>query len=442
MWMHYTRIMRAFSIFLFTVGVYLMTMNSWNARYFSLQTAVIAGLSEQETFALRDQVFPGFNLVEGDETFRFGSAVYPMKQPGQAVLGSLVYRPLRALNINFVNHYDYAVHIITLFTSTVMVGTVSALLYLMAKKFTGSEKIATLSAITFSFASIVWPYAGVMHHDIYAMFFEFLAVYIFFRYLDEKQPPTLVFLSGVLAGLTLFFSMLPVTFPIVMLGIILIRKNMREVKNYLFGLVGGLIPSLVFNYLEFGHILNFPNLAGKVSDTFPVFDLNNFGSHLWFYLVSPESSLWAYSPVYLLAIWGILYAGKKQPALKLLMIAVPLAQILHISLQETYGGFQYGPRYLLTILPILALGWPFFLREKQTKFWRLVYFVSLFFSVGTAGLGAVQTVMYEGTPYGPGKFLGNVWRGELPEFRMVGVGILVLIGAYFVSKISLRPRHR
>ncbi|MEI6690148.1 MAG: hypothetical protein WCL07_00195 [bacterium] len=403
----------ATSVFFIAWGVVTCPINSLNAKYFGLQNATIAGLSDHGTFGLLDQAIPGFNLVEGDETFRYQNQVFPLKQPGQTIVGSIIYTPLKYVGIEWKHHYDYASNIITMMTSGVGMAIVATLLFLISKSY--------LAPAIFVLGTIAWPYAGVSHHDIYAMMVGFVAVYLVYckRYIS----------AGIAAGMTLFFSMLPLTLPLGLgILILLITKEVKILIRYGTGVATGLAPSLVFNYLNFGNPLLFPNLAGKIADTMPMWDIANFAAHINFYLTDPKSALWAFSPILLFGIIGYKKLRQTSRMLAYAAVIIPTLQLLHICTQQTFGGYQYGPRYLLPTLPLLSLlaasGW-----EKLGAWARKIFVLLFGYSIFVAAVGAITTAMYPmpNTPFAPFAQLIYIVSNQLPSYRLLPAGILLIL---------------
>lgn len=425
------------SISLFVGGMLTMTINSWNAKFFGLQNATVAALVEHQTFALIDQVIPGFNLVEGTETFRFGKDVYPMKQPGGTIIGAIIYYPLYLLDFTYVNHFDYVSHIVTWGTSTFLMALTSIVMYLFVNQVTKNYKVATTTAIMMPLATTIWPYAGVSHHDIYGIFWSTLALYLFYLgYTNHKTK--YLWLAGFLATFTLFFTMLPLTLPVSLVILVAWERNWKKLWSLGFGLLAGYIPNALFNWINFGNPLLPPNLAGQVSDTMPLLSLTNFTSKLWFYLGSPSSAIIYFAPVLLYGVIGI-WQMKKNEWLKRLLTIVPLLQLLHISTMETIGGFQYGPRYLLPTFSCLVVGIAVWLTKKHTQVTKYGFVIAVVYSITVAAIGAIQTVMYPMPgPYAPLVLGAQIIRGEMPIFRMLIPGlILTMLGAYGLYKSRL-----
>ena len=89
-------------------------------------------------------------------------------------------------------------------------------------------------------------------------------------------------------------------------------------------------------------------------------------------LVSPGKSLFLYSPPTALAIAGLPRLLKLERRLGQAVIATSLAYFGMISSLSFYGGdWCWGPRYCASILPLLALGFPFVpLASQRRASWR------------------------------------------------------------------------
>jgi hypothetical protein len=76
-------------------------------------------------------------------------------------------------------------------------------------------------------------------------------------------------------------------------------------------------------------------------------------------LLSPNRGLFIFMPITLLGIIGLLRSFRRlreEPHLPMLAIAATLHFLLLSGFPYWHGGWAFGPRYLVDILPILALG--------------------------------------------------------------------------------------
>lgn len=425
----------ALALGLLVVGVYSMTLNSWNANKYLMQNAAIAAMVERRSLSLVEQEIPGFELVVGTEAFRIGEKVYPIKQPGQAFLGSVIYFPLYKLNINFDNHYHYASHAITWLTSILMTAVITAGVYLLALELTKNRQAARWSAVIYAFATISWPYGGVTHHDVYGTFWSFLSVGAYYLAQKTKRQKW-YFWAGTLSTWTLFFTLLPISLPLTLWALTYFGDRKNGLKILSWGMVVGLIPTLTYNYLVVGNLLLVPNVAGEALDTLPNWSLANLIRHLYFFLLAPKTSLSGFMPVLWFGVAGLL-SRKARGITKRLLGPVIIVQILQVSLMSTYGGSQYGPRYLLTILPYLSLGTAYYIGRKHEFLGWAGLVLSGGYAFFVALLGALRGVMYEITgPYAPTLYFTELVRNEGPEFRLFIPGIiLTLIALTWINRL-------
>ena len=113
------------------------------------------------------------------------------------------------------------------------------------------------------------------------------------------------------------------------------------------------------------------------------------------YLLSPGRSLWAFSPVLLLGLWGIARLRRQK---RWREIAVPLLILFSTSVgyaflqnRDWYGGTAWGPRYLVPIVPFVSLLiFPVIDALPTAKLWaRLVSALVVILSVMVQLLGTL-----------------------------------------------------
>ena len=76
-------------------------------------------------------------------------------------------------------------------------------------------------------------------------------------------------------------------------------------------------------------------------------------------LLSPNRGLFVFTPIALLGIVGLVRSFgrlREEPYLPMLAIAATLHFLLISGYAEWVGGWSFGPRYMVDVLPILALG--------------------------------------------------------------------------------------
>jgi hypothetical protein len=149
--------------------------------------------------------------------------------------------------------------------------------------------------------------------------------------------------------------------------------NRRVVLTYLLWSTGPLLFLAIYSTLAFGSPAS-----------------NSYGPRLWQWtsligvpgnLVSPSRGLLVFSPFLLAALWAIGRGAWRREPLWLFALASFVGMLLaHGLYLGWWGGWSYGNRYFLEVMPILATGlaiaW-----LGATERWRYVIAASIIFAV-------------------------------------------------------------
>jgi hypothetical protein len=161
------------------------------------------------------------------------------------------------------------------------------------------------------------------------------------------------------------------------------------------GFLIGLLPLFAYNGWYFGNPLVQANVAGHYHDTFFSLHSKLWAHHLNAYLGTGWLSIWKYEPLVALGFGGLFLLPRRLRYLFAAAVTVHLFYLVHI---DTLGGNQYGPRYLLPLLPLLAPGLAvlFDFRGVRTA-WRkkllVIGAILLAYSILVNLVGALQGTM-------------------------------------------------
>lgn len=305
-----------------------------------------------------------------------------------------------------------------------------------------------LIAFFLGFGTIIFPYSGVTHHDIYGTFFSFLSFYLlFYRYrISDKHHTILVALAGVSMGIALFCSMLQVPILAFIVIYLILNKKPKEIMIFAFFFLIGMLPTFIFNWTIFGNPFNFPNIVGSATDTIPGFSVENTFAKLRFYLISPSNAILFYSPIFIIALVGFFFFKKKYHHEKIAIPLVFFIQLIHLSMIQTVGHSQFGPRYLLPSMPFILLGLCGFFSSNKLHKWVKSSIVALIFLFGFASIiinmtGSMIGVMYHSIDkHAAILYVNRILTGDLPIYPFFYFGlflvgfILVLVILNFSSK--------
>ncbi|HEV2765422.1 MAG TPA: hypothetical protein VGV38_20735, partial [Pyrinomonadaceae bacterium] len=335
---------------------YGLTINSGNLYEFNLQQIGVEAIAERGQFHLEGSRAP--ELQPRGDVFERGGHKYAAKQPGQFMLGALAYSLVRPFGVSYVDNYLLASALVTLLTASLVTALAAVALFRLAREFDDDDNLyrPLAVALVFGLCTSAFPYAGIAHHDAlasgYLLAAFYLAVSVARGDTSGRRVRLRTFLAGLLFGLTLTTSMLPALMAFVVVLYFVSLRRWRLLPVLAVGALVGLVPLFVYDAVSFGNPLLLPNVAGNYSDTFFRLDPANFAAKLGFY----ARMVATYVPVFALGLAGLLLyapAYRREQLAMLGLVFVLGAYVLNI---DTEGGCQYGPRYLLPLMPYAALG--------------------------------------------------------------------------------------
>jgi hypothetical protein len=375
--------------FLFWIS-YGVTTNVQNGRAYTLQQMGVDAIVVHHTFVVGPSDVPLFK-PRGD-VFSFRGKKFAAKQPGQFFWGSIPYFVLHGLGITYEKNYDLSSSLVTWFSAGLFAATALALLDRMMWKFWGFSRRASMLATTSTgFGTFWFAYAGVAHHDVLAAALLVGGVYAVERnrFYFQGRNPILAFVAGALLGMVIFTSMLPALIVAVVGIYALATLPFRTSLWCVAGFLAGLLPLFAYNGHYFGSPFVPANVAGNYSDTFFSPSWRLAANHLNAYFGRSGISLWKYAPAEALALAGLSLLPRR---LRWLLIAAVAVHILYLIDIPALGGCEYGPRYLLPLLPLLTPGLAaIFDSRSYLRPWIVVFTVYGFW---VSSVGALAGTMY------------------------------------------------
>jgi hypothetical protein len=266
-----------------------------------------------------------------------------------------------------------ALFFVTFFTISLPAALLGVLLYNVLAKLGLSEGSCFWVTLAYGLATPAFAFSGVLFSHQLVSFLLFTSFYLLFRsqtdvplrgFLWEFKPDFRLFAVGFLLGWSIIAE-----YPAVLIaaGIgIYAMWLYRSTRPVLWLFLGALIPIgmlIAYDLAIFGSIVpegyaysvNYQSLhnQGIISITYPHL------TALWGITFSEYRGLFFLSPILLLAIGGtvIWWRGKKyRPEWFLTMWAAISFFLFNGSSVMWEGGYSVGPRYVLPMLPFLALG--------------------------------------------------------------------------------------
>jgi hypothetical protein len=423
-------------LFLFLWSAYGLTINSGNLNAFGLQQAGVEAYVERHHLYLEGSQVESLKVRPVVDAFLYNEHIYPAKQPGQFMLGAVAYGPLHLLGLSYANNYLLTAALVTFLTASLLLAVSGVAVFRSVLLLQESSGLfwPMLVTLTYAFATTAFPYSGIAWHDSLATSYLVISLCCFLeiqRERKERRQRILVLLGGVLLGLTVTTSMLPFLM-VVVLSVYYLRLRPRLLLAWFaVGLLVGLLPLLIYNWICFGNPLLLPNVAGNYRDTFWHFTVANFTEKLSFY----GHMLTVYAPVFCAGILGLAFFPRQLRREQLLLLLLLLGSFVYILNIDATGTCQYGPRYLLPAMPFACVGLIGFRFIAPT--WRRIA-LPLVLIVAAASfafnlIGALQGAMLCDFPqFAAGLYLSQILSGQTRSYPLA-----VWLVAPFVISITL-----
>jgi hypothetical protein len=364
---------------------------------------------------------------------------YSTKAPGLALLAAGPYVVLHAVGIvGLMGHVPGAQssEVGTLWLLTILCCVLPVLAALFLLRRLGDELspgLGTAAALTLGLGTLLLPISTLFVDHALSASLGFVAFAVLRR---RRERPLYCAAAGVLAGYAVS-SEYPLAIVAIALALYVLLtaaagSRTRRVAAYAAGLAVGVLPIVIFNWLAFGtptHITYEDAVSRGGVTGHDVLGLNRAGFfgvhwpsfHVAVRLLFTHTGLLTLEPVVAVGAAGsvLLYrAGHRAEAL--LAGGLPLAFLIYNSgYEDPFGGWSPGPRFLVAMLPFLAI--PLALCYRS---WPLTTLALAFPSAVTmAAITATKPILaHDGSWYRrvfDGYFFGHGVRAAVPFALLV-----------------------
>lgn len=279
------------------------------------------------------------------------------------------------------------------------------------------------TAVTLGVATLVLPYSTLFFSHVLSAFLGFAAFALLWYERTRKPRLDLVAAAGVLAGLAVTTE-----YPLVIVGTVLgiyalARESpVRRGLAYAVGAIVGVLPLVLYNIWAFGSITRV-TLADERVDHVGFYGFGAPSPSVLYDLLFSAWGLVILTPVLACGILGaVLMARHGRRAEAYVVVGIVALYLLFVS--SLHGFSQFGgygpPRYLITILPFLAVALAAAFRS---------------FPLTTVGLAAVSSLqMVVQTATNPLASYDGGWLGRLTDrdVSQTAASIVAVTGWYTI----------
>jgi hypothetical protein len=316
--------------------------------------------------------------------------------------------------------------LLTYLSTTLFAALNIFLIYLVSRKFNISRALAIISGLIFGFSTSALAYSNTLTQHHFSVTLILLAI------LNASMKRS--FLNNLTFGLIAGASALvdiPNLFMMLPIGLYIFAKNFSlnsdgeklklTVKTSVIALLLGVIPMFgLFGWYNYQTTGSYTKLAQSIgrTDIFATDEIKEINKQAYsrqediappilpfetrmqlngFYilLISDERGIIYYNPILIFGILGLILAVKNRinENIGILIISVALVNILLYSMfGDPWGGWSFGPRYLIPSIALFSTGIGFFLsRTLRNPFIIILFVGALIYSTVVNSLGSATT---------------------------------------------------
>ncbi len=339
----------ALALFILTFVAFSWIYGGWGANQ-EANFALARAMSESQIVHIDE-----FTMPWGDVSRGVGGLLYSNKPPGLSALAAIPHAMIHPrFKRRFHDNYpwDWDKRITTLITCGLTGALIAPLLFSYGRRKAGaSRRDAALAAIAATLGTIVFPYSTILFAHVPAALFLLLALIL----LDEHP-----LLAGAAAG----FSGVCFYVAIVAAGALAVLAWKLSRRHSAYFVAGGIPPAALlatYQWKAFGSPFVTSverSVLFTEKDLFLGFLRLPRLEALWGITFSEYRGLFVSSPILLFAILGSIVMIRRRRLLPELagITAIVLIFVIAIaSFNGWPGGWAFGPRYLLPVVPLLGI---------------------------------------------------------------------------------------
>ena len=341
----------ALALFVLAFVPYCWFYGGWGANQ-EANFALTRSIVEARTLHVDD-----FTVHEGDIAAGAGGHIYINRPPGLSLLGVVPYKIQRAVErraqIQFRDYWRTNKMMVTVAVCGLCGALIAPILYLYGRRLGAHRWNAAAAAIAVAFGTIVLPYSTMYFAHVPSALFLLVALVLL------RERPLLAGLAAGVAGACFFVCAIAA----VLLIPLAWHYAPRKAAWFVAGGVPIAIGLAVYQWICFGSPFTAP-LQRSAAYTEKGLLLGVFGrvdaSRLWGLTFSEYRGLFCCSPILLLAFVGAALMMRRARAELAAIAAITIVFFaVMISFNGWHGGAAFGPRYLVPVIPLMAIAMMF-----------------------------------------------------------------------------------
>lgn len=329
-----------------------------------------------------------------------------------------------AIPFYYIGRFIGSPQLLTFFSSGAYALINILLIYLISRQFKVSRLFSLISGIIFVFSTTGLAYTNTLtqHHLSTLLILASILNATAKRNILNNLILGVLIGAGVLVDIPNVFMMAPVGIYVFLKHFFLINENEKtilKVNPFFIAIIVGLIPlAVLFAWYNNKTVGSYTKLAQSIGRTdffaseetkkliidsgknkearsLLPFETRAQLNGLYILLVSNERGLFYYNPIIIFGIFGLVlvYKNKVNNDLVVLITATVLVNILIYSMfGDPWGGWSYGPRYMIPTIALLSTGIGYALtRTGKNPFIAVLFILLLTYSVAVNVLGSTTT---------------------------------------------------
>lgn len=314
-----------------------------------------------------------------------------------------------AAHLLHISDYDVLIYVLKLFVNLIPLLSFSALLlHLLQKDLNlGSTSHALLAA--FLYGTLVFPYAQLFASHMITGLLWFTSLYL----IVYRENRGSAFTAGALLGIS-FLMEIPsaLIIPLFLIWMIVYRRSM--LVYFAAGCILFCLPAFAYNAFIFGGPLNWPYKYVTRPELVAVHGRGYVGEHLpslrvlGALMFGTSRGFFYFQPMLIMGIAGFVAGWRRRPEIRLVVSAVAVSLLFYSGYEVWDGGWSFGPRFLVPLVPLFFYGCVIWFSEPNAGRIGATVFFALF------GWTAAYMLMGSATFLLSPRFLAHLLEWEVP----------------------------